>query len=88
MVGTHMQGLRDMHRSVQIAAALNTGLYNDRDVVNALELFFERNRFWLVLEVLRQASNTLLPLIEKAKKIFGEYYHYEETKGEDMPVPG
>ena len=83
-----IQGLRDMHRAVRIAAALNTGLYDDRDVVNALELFFERNRFWLVLDGLRQASNPLLPLIEKVKKIYGEYYHYEETKGEDMPVPG
>ena len=83
-----MHGLSDMHRSVRIAAALNTGLYNDRDVVNALELFFERNRFWLVLDGLRQAGNPLLPLREKVKKIFREYYHYEKTKGEDMPVAG
>jgi hypothetical protein len=83
-----IQGLRDMHRSVQIAAAFNTGLYDDREVVNALELFFERNRFWLVLDGLRQAGNPLLPLMEKVKMICSEYYHFEDTKGEDMPVTG
>lgn len=35
-----MQGLRDPHRLVRIAAAFNAGLYCDSDVVNALELFF------------------------------------------------
>lgn len=83
-----IHGLRDMHRSVRIAAAFNTGLYDDHDVVNAFELFFERNRFWLVLDCLRHASNPLLPIVEKVKKIYGEYYHCEDTKGEDIPVPG
>ena len=77
-----MQGLRDTHRSVRIAAAFNTGLYDDRDVVNALEMFFERNRFMLVLDGLCQAGKRLFPLIEKAKKIYTAYYHHEDKKGE------
>jgi hypothetical protein len=83
-----MQGLRDTHRSVRLAAAFNAGLYHDSDVVNALELFFERNRFWLVLDGLCQAGKPLLPLIKKVKKIYSEYHHYDETKGKDMPMPG
>jgi len=77
-----MQGLRDTHRSVRFAAAFNAGLYYDSDVVNALELFFERNRFLLVLDGLCQAGKPLLPLIKKVKKIYNEYYHYEDTKGD------
>ena len=83
-----MNGLRDRHRSVRIAAAFNAGLYDDREVVNALELFFERDRFWLVIDGLRQAGNPLLPLVEKVKKTYGDYHHTREPKGEDIPVPG
>ena len=75
-----MQGLRDAHRSVRIAAAFNTGLYEDSDMVNAFEIFFERNRFSLVLDGLRQASKPLLPLIDKAKKIYNEYYRLEDNR--------
>jgi len=75
-----MQGLRDTHRSVRFAAAFNAGLYYDSDVVNALELFFERNRFLLVLDGLCQAGKPLLPLIKKVKKIYSEYYRYDDTK--------
>ena len=74
-------GLRDTHRSVRIAAAFNTGLYDDSDVVNAFEIFFERNRFSLVLDGLRQASKPLLPLVNKVKKTFSEYYHYNDIRG-------
>ncbi len=83
-----IQGLRDTHRSVRFAAAFNTGLYYDSDVVNALEMFFERNRFLLVLDGLCQAGKPLLPLIKKVKKIYRDYYHYDDTKGEEMPMPG
>jgi hypothetical protein len=75
-----MQGLRDTHRSVRIAAAFNTGLYDDSDMVNAFEIFFERNRFSLVADGLRQASKPLLPLIDKAKKIYNEYYRLEDNR--------
>ena len=83
-----IQGLRDTHRSVRFAAAFNAGLYYDSDVVNALELFFERNRFLLVLDGLCRAGKPLLPLIEKVKKIHREYYHHDEPKGEATPMPG
>ena len=76
-----MQGLRDTHRSVRIAAAFNTGLYNDSDVVNAFEMFFECNRFSLALDGLRQAAKPFLPLINKVKKISSEYYHYDDNRG-------
>ena len=77
-----MQGLRDTHRSVRIAAAFNAGLYDDSDVVNALELFFERDRFLLVLDGVRQAGKSLLPLIKKLKKLYSEYYRQDDTNGE------
>lgn len=83
-----IQGLRDTHRLVRFAAAFNAGLYYDSDVVNALELFFERNRFLLVLDGLCQACKPLLPLIKKVRKIHSEYYHYDDTRGEEMPMPG
>lgn len=76
-----MQGLRDTHRSVRFAAAFNAGLYYDSDVVNALELFFERNRFLLVLDGVRQAGKPLLPLIKKLMKIYSDFYHHDDTKG-------
>ena len=83
-----IQGLRDPHRLVRFAAAFNAGLYYDSDVVNALELFFERNRFLLVVDGLCQAGKPLLPLIKKAKRIDRDYNHYDDTKGEEMPMPG
>lgn len=76
-----VQGLRDTHRSVRIAAAFNTGLYDDSDMVNAFEMFFERNRFSLALDGLRQATKPLLPLINRVKKIYSEYYRYDDNRG-------
>jgi len=38
-----IQGLQDSNRSVRIGAALNAGLYYDKDVIKALENYFERN---------------------------------------------
>ena len=75
-----MQGLRDPHRSVRIAAAFNTGLYCDRDVVNALELFFERNRPLFVFDGVCQAVKPLIPLMKKLGKIYSEYYRHDETR--------
>ena len=85
-----MQGLRDTHRSVRFAAAFNAGLYYDSDVVNALELFFERNRFILVIDSVRRAGKFLSPLIKKLKKIYGDYYHHDKTKGDcdELPFSG
>ena len=83
-----MQGLRDTHRSVRFAAAFNAGLYYDSDVVNALELFFERNRFLLVLDALCQAGKPLLPLIKKVKYRYRDYYRHEDTKAEEMSMSG
>ena len=77
-----MQGLRDTHRSVRFAAAFNAGLYYDSDVVNAFELFFERNRFLLVIDGVRQVGKPLSPLVKKLKKIYNEYYHHKDTKGD------
>jgi hypothetical protein len=82
-----MQGLRDTHRSVRFAAAFNAGLYYDSDVVNALQLFFERNRFLLVLDNVRQAGKSLSPLIKKLKKIYSDYYHHDDTKGDGDQNP-
>ena len=61
-----IQGLKDPHRSVRIAAAFNAGLYCDSDVVNALELFFERHRPLLVLDgVCVSGSQTVVTVDEK-----------------------
>lgn len=83
-----IQGLRDPHRSVRFAAAFNASLYYDSEVVNALELFFERNRFLLVLDGLCQAGKPLLPLIKKVINIYRDYDRHEDTKAEEMPMPG
>ncbi len=40
-----IQGLQDPHRSVRVVAALNAGLYYDKDVLKALENYFEKKPF-------------------------------------------
>jgi len=40
-----IQGLQDSNRSVRIGAALNAGLYFDKEVINALENYFEKIPF-------------------------------------------
>ena len=75
-----LQGLKDPHRSVRIAAAFNAGLYCDTDVVNALELFFERSRPLFVLDGVCQAVKPFLPLMKRLSKIYGEYYHHDDIK--------
>jgi hypothetical protein len=42
-------GLSDPDTSVRKAAALNTGLYDDKDVLDAQERYFEKHRFGLTL---------------------------------------
>lgn len=83
-----MQGLRDPHRSVRIAAAFNAGLYCDSDVVNALELFFERDRSLFVVDGLGQAAKPFIPLMKKLGKLFVAYYRSdtELSKGKGRPV--
>jgi len=44
-----LHGLRDPVRKVRIAAALNAGLYDDQEVLTALEHFFATNRWACVL---------------------------------------
>ena len=40
-----LKGLQDPDVEVRMAAALNAGLYSDKDVLKALEHFFETSRF-------------------------------------------
>jgi hypothetical protein len=44
-----ISGLHDPDASVRRAAAMSTGLYDDKDVLDALERYFERHRFGLTL---------------------------------------
>jgi HEAT repeat protein len=44
-----ISGLSDPDASVRKAAALNTGLYDDKDVLDAQERYFEKHRFGLTL---------------------------------------
>ena len=75
-----MQGLRDPQRSVRIAAALNIGLYCESDVVNELELFFERNRHFLVFDSFCRAVKSLWSLIIKFKRHYRDNFHCDDTK--------
>ncbi|MGD8290145.1 MAG: HEAT repeat domain-containing protein [Desulfobacterales bacterium] len=43
-------GLQDSHRSVRVGAALNAGLYYDKEVLKALENYFEKNPLDFALE--------------------------------------
>jgi hypothetical protein len=75
-----MQGLNDPYRSVRIAAAFNAGLYSDQDVVNSLELFFERNRPSFVSDGVCQSVKPFLPLMKKLGRLYSEYYRHNNTK--------
>jgi hypothetical protein len=44
-----LHGLQDSERKVRVAAAMNAGLYDDKEVLAALEHFFTTNRFACVL---------------------------------------
>ena len=59
-----IEGLKDTDRSVRFAAALNAGLYHDRDVVNALDRFFESNRLLLIIESIKPTVKSLWPLMK------------------------
>ena len=45
-----IQGLHDPNRSVRVGAALNAGLYYDKDVLKALENYFEKRPLDFTLE--------------------------------------
>ena len=60
-----LQGLNDPHRSVRTAAAFNAGLYCDPDVLNALELFFERDRPLFVMDGLCAAVKPFVPMMKR-----------------------
>ena len=45
-----IQGLNDPNRSVRVGAALNAGLYYDKDVIKALENYFEKRPLDFTLE--------------------------------------
>lgn len=75
-----MQGLNDPHRSIRIAAAFNTGLYCDSDVVNSLELFFERNRSFLVFYGVCQIVKPFFPALKKLGRRYSKCYHHDNIK--------
>lgn len=54
-----MQGLSDPHPSVRRAAAMSTGLYDDKDVLNAQERYFESHRFGLTMSFLGDSAASL-----------------------------
>lgn len=55
-----LKGLRARSFAVRLAASLNTGLYYDKDALEAFERFFEQNRFGLCLKF-------IMSLPEKSK---------------------
>jgi hypothetical protein len=57
-----INGLNDAHASVRKAAAMSTGLYQDKVVNNAFERYFEMNRFGLTVSCI---SNGIRKLREK-----------------------
>ena len=63
-----LQGLGDPHRSVRTAAALHIGLYRDPEVIDAFELFFERDRPLFIMDNVREALKPLAPLMKRIGK--------------------
>jgi hypothetical protein len=55
---TVVDGLRDRNRAVRRAATASAGLYREPAILSALEDYFERHRFDLVLECLQQGWRT------------------------------
>lgn len=54
-----LEGLQARSFEVRLAASLNTGLYCDRDALDAFERFFEKNRLELCFNFIRGLSNQL-----------------------------
>lgn len=54
-----INGLHDPDASVRKAAALNAGLYADKEVQNALERYFETHRFDLTLAFIADGFNAI-----------------------------
>lgn len=76
-----LQGLNDPHRSVRIAAAVHIGLYNDPDVIDAFELFFERDRPFFIMDGVCSAFKPLVPLMKKIGKTCGRRLgHHDLTE--------
>ncbi len=62
-----LEGLHARSFAVRLAAALNTGLYNDKNALEAFERFFEQNRLNLCFNFVREIpemsklKNTVAP---------------------------
>lgn len=54
-----IHGLNDPHASVRRAAAMSAGLYDDAEVLRALERYFEKHRFELTLSFIGAGVNAL-----------------------------
>ena len=54
-----ISGLHDPDASVRRAAAMSTGLYDDKDVLDEQERYFERHRFGLTLSFIGEGIATL-----------------------------
>ena len=54
-----LEGLRARSSAVRLAASLNTGLYHDKDALEAFERFFEQNRFGICLSFIRNLPDYL-----------------------------
>lgn len=80
-----LKGLRDPKRSVQRAAAMNTGLYADPDFIRALESFFEHNEHAFLHESFVHLSDSVPKL---AKKIKATLESYVFSGGGDRPLKG
>ena len=61
-----IRGLRDPNRSVRIGAALNAGLYHDKDVLKALENYFEKKPLDFVWQ---SFADTMKKVRTKRKKL-------------------
>ena len=78
-----LQGLNDSHRSVRVAAVFHVGLYSDPDLLNAFELFFERDRPLFVMEGVCEAVKPFVPLMKKMGKIYSRYLRHDERTVEN-----
>jgi hypothetical protein len=54
-----LEGLRARSPAVRLAASLNTGLYHDKDALEAFERFFEQNRLEVCLNFIRDLPEYL-----------------------------
>lgn len=64
-----ISGLYDPDASVRKAAAMNVGLYDDKDVKHSLERYFERHGYDLTLALIAEGSNGGEPLTSRLTMI-------------------